>query len=219
VKLVFIPNSSPTTLQLASFFNMMSAASSFRAGPASVYDDGAPQLPEWLLTSTIPVLGICYGMQLQSYALGGKVVRADQREYGAATITADCQHPLFAGLPTDQAVWMSHGDHIEALPAGFVPLAGNTSTPFAAMRQRRSRLVRHPIPSRSRSFPDGRTILRHFALNICGAQPTWQASSFVSDAIARIKAQVGDGKVICGLSGGVIRPLLRSLSTKPLAKT
>ncbi len=172
-------------------------------GPASVYDDGAPQLPAWLHDVTVPVLGICYGMQLQSHALGGRVVRAAQREYGNATISANCAHALFAGLPTNQQVWMSHGDHIEALPAGFVPLAGNESTPFAAMANEQRRwygIQFHPEVVHS---PHGRDILRHFALDICSAQPGWKPASFVNDAIARIQAQVGDGKVICGLSGGV----------------
>lgn len=194
-----IPHDAPASV----FFQHDVRGIVLSGGPASVYDDGAPQLPEWLLTSTIPVLGICYGMQLQSYALGGTVVRANQREYGAATISADCQHPLFVGLPTDQAVWMSHGDHIEALPAGFVPLADSPNTPFAAMANDARGwygIQFHPEVVHS---PHGRAILRHFALDICGAAPTWQASSFVNDAINRIKAQVGAGKVICGLSGGV----------------
>lgn len=172
-------------------------------GPASVYDDGAPQMPEWVLQSNVPVLGICYGMQLQSYTLGGRVVRAAQREYGNASITANCTHPLFAGLETTQQVWMSHGDHIESLPSGFTPLASNPSTPFAAMANDAKRWYGIQFHPEVVHTPHGRDILRHFALNICGATPSWQASSFVAEAIERIKAQVGDGKVICGLSGGV----------------
>lgn len=172
-------------------------------GPASVYDDGAPQMPEWVLQSSVPVLGICYGMQLQSYALGGRVVRAAQREYGNASITATCTHPLFAGLETTQQVWMSHGDHIESLPNGFTPLASNPSTPFAAMANDAKRWYGIQFHPEVVHTPHGRDILRHFALTICGATPSWQASSFVAEAVERIKAQVGTGKVICGLSGGV----------------
>lgn len=172
-------------------------------GPASVYDDGAPQMPDWVLHSNVPVLGICYGMQLQSYALGGTVVKAAQREYGNATIAANCTHPLFAGLDSTQQVWMSHGDHIEAIPAGFTALASNSSTPFAAMANDERRWYGIQFHPEVVHTPHGRDILRHFALSICGALPTWQASSFVTDAIARIQHQVGDGKVICGLSGGV----------------
>ncbi len=172
-------------------------------GPASVYDDGAPQMPEWVLQSSVPVLGICYGMQLQSYALGGRVVRAAQREYGNASINANCTHPLFAGLETTQQVWMSHGDHIESLPSGFTPLASNPSTPFAAMANDAKRWYGIQFHPEVVHTPHGRDILRHFALTICGATPSWQASSFVAEAVERIKAQVGSGKVICGLSGGV----------------
>jgi GMP synthase (glutamine-hydrolysing) len=172
-------------------------------GPASVYDEGAPQMPDWVLHSTVPVLGICYGMQLQSHALGGRVVKAAQREYGNAMITTTCTHPLFAGLDASQQVWMSHGDHIEALPAGFVPLASNPSTPFAAMANDERRWYGIQFHPEVVHTPQGRDILKHFALSICAATPSWQASSFVQDAVARIKAQVGDGKVICGLSGGV----------------
>jgi len=172
-------------------------------GPASVYDDGAPQMPDWVLHSDVPVLGICYGMQLQSYALGGTVVKAAQREYGNATIAANCAHPLFAGLEPTQQVWMSHGDHIEAMPAGFTALASNSSTPFAAMANDERRWYGIQFHPEVVHTPHGRDVLRHFALSICGALPTWQASSFVTEAIARIQHQVGDGKVICGLSGGV----------------
>jgi GMP synthase (glutamine-hydrolysing) len=160
-------------------------------------------MPDWVLHSTVPVLGICYGMQLQSHALGGRVVKAAQREYGNAMITTTCTHPLFAGLDASQQVWMSHGDHIEALPAGFVPLASNPSTPFAAMANDERRWYGIQFHPEVVHTPQGRDILKHFALSICAATPSWQASSFVQDAVARIKAQVGDGKVICGLSGGV----------------
>ena len=172
-------------------------------GPASVYDEGAPALPTWLIDSPVPVLGICYGMQLQSYALGGTVVRAAQREYGNATIDLHTEHPLFAGMSATQQVWMSHGDHIESIPDGFVPLASNASTPFAAMASASRRWYGIQFHPEVVHTPNGRDVLRHFALDICNATPSWRASSFVTESIARIKAQVGDGKVICGLSGGV----------------
>lgn len=172
-------------------------------GPASVYDDGAPSLPEWLVTAGVPVLGICYGMQLQSHALGGRVVKAPQREYGNATITIENAHPLFAQMASDQQVWMSHGDHIESIPSDFRPLASNASTPFAAMASESRRWYGIQFHPEVVHTPNGRDVLRHFALDICQATPSWQASSFVADAITRIREQVGTGKVICGLSGGV----------------
>ena len=172
-------------------------------GPASVYDDGAPAMPDWMVDCPVPVLGICYGMQLQSYALGGRVVKAAQREYGNATIDLQNAHPLFAGMNAQQQVWMSHGDHIESIPTGFVALASNASTPFAAMADEARRWYGIQFHPEVVHTPNGRDVLRHFALDICKATPSWQASSFVTESIARIKSQVGAGKVICGLSGGV----------------
>ncbi|MFV9507222.1 MAG: glutamine-hydrolyzing GMP synthase [Oscillochloridaceae bacterium umkhey_bin13] len=173
-------------------------------GPASVYEAGAPQMPAWLPNSGLPALGICYGMQLMSLALGGEVLRPEQREYGPATITLSETHPLFAGTPHEQPVWMSHGDRIEALPNGFRPIATNPATPFAAMAddQRRWYGVQfHPEVVHTAS---GRTMLANFLFQICGAPVTWLASEFVADAVTRVRDQVGPtARVICALSGGV----------------
>jgi len=173
-------------------------------GPASVYDDGAPQMPDWVLHSNVPVLGICYGMQLQSYALGGTVVKAAQREYGNATIAANCTHPLFAGLDSTQQVWMSHGDHIEAIPAGFTALASNSSTPFAAMANDERRWYGIQFHPEVVHTPDGAALLANFVKGICGCVGDWTPGNFIQETVARIQAQVGEsGHVICGLSGGV----------------
>ena len=172
-------------------------------GPASVYEPGAPQLPDWLPTAGLPVLGICYGMQLQSHALGGVVLGASEREFGPATISVSASSPLFADLPNEQPVWMSHGDRIEALPSGFHMIASNPATPFAAAADETRRwygIQFHPEVVHTRF---GRDLLKNFAYRICGATDEWKASSFVRDAVTRIKQQVGNGKVICALSGGV----------------
>jgi GMP synthase (glutamine-hydrolysing) len=172
-------------------------------GPASVYAPDAPQLPPWLVSAGLPVLGICYGMQLQSHALGGEVIGANEREYGPATIEIVQQHPLFENTPLSQPVWMSHGDRIESLPPGFQVLARNPSTPFAAAGDDTRRwygIQFHPEVVHTRF---GRDLLRNFVYNVCGSGGEWKASSFVAEAVERIKAQVGDGKVICALSGGV----------------
>ena len=172
-------------------------------GPASVYAEGAPQMPGWLPDSGLPVLGICYGMQLQSYALGGVVTGATEREFGPATIEVIAESPLFAGLPTSQPVWMSHGDRIDALPAGFQPLASNPSTPFAAAGDQTRKWYGIQFHPEVVHTAFGRQLLRNFAYAICGAQDEWKAASFVHEAVERISAQVGTGSVICALSGGV----------------
>jgi GMP synthase (glutamine-hydrolysing) len=172
-------------------------------GPASVYEPGAPQMPAWLVDAGLPVLGICYGMQLQAHALGGSVEGSRHREFGPATITVDDPGALLAGTPAEQPVWMSHGDHIAALPPGFAPLAQSRGAPFAAAGDA-SRgwygIQFHPEVVHTRY---GRDILRNFLYAVCGATGDWTAQSFVADAIARVKRQVGTGRVICGLSGGV----------------
>lgn len=172
-------------------------------GPASVYETGAPHMPAWLPDAGLPVLGICYGMQLQSHALGGVVLGASEREFGPATIEVVAESPLFDGMPATQPVWMSHGDRIESLPPGFRTLAQNPSTPFAAAGDDARRWYGIQFHPEVVHTTFGRDLLRNFAYNICGAAHEWQASSFVHEAVERIHEQVGDGKVICALSGGV----------------
>ncbi len=172
-------------------------------GPASVYEEGAPQMPAWLPNAGLPVLGICYGMQLQAYALGGSVEGVQHREFGPAQITVTVAGALFAETPAEQPVWMSHGDYIAALPPGFEPMAISTGAPFAAAGDAERRwygIQFHPEVVHTRY---GRDLLRNFAFTICGCSGDWQASSFVADAIERVRHQVGDGRVICALSGGV----------------
>lgn len=172
-------------------------------GPASVYEPGAPALPGWLVDSDLPVLGICYGMQLQSYALGGVIVRATRREYGPATINLLGHSPLFANTPAVQPVWMSHGDHIEALPPGFRPLASSTSTPFAAMGDETRHWYGVQFHPEVVHTTHGRMILRNFLYDICGCAGDWKPANFVAQAVERVRTQVGDAHVICALSGGV----------------
>lgn len=172
-------------------------------GPASVYEADAPALPAWLVNTELPILGICYGMQLQSYALGGVVTRAARREYGPATLTDVDDHPLLADTPAHQPVWMSHGDNIEALPAGFHPLARSSSTPFAVMGNDERHWYGVQFHPEVVHTTYGRTILRNFLYNICDCPGDWQPATFVAQAIEQVRDQVGDGHVICALSGGV----------------
>jgi GMP synthase (glutamine-hydrolysing) len=173
-------------------------------GPASVYEDGAPVLPDYVLQQGVPVLGICYGMQLLAQALGGQVALASEREYGPADLTVtDPASPLFAGLPFSMRVWMSHGDRIEVLPPGFVALATTANSPVAAMGHSQRHIYGLQFHPEVVHTPQGQQIIRNFLFHICGLQGTWTAGSFIEEAVARIRAQVGEGRVVCGLSGGV----------------
>ncbi|MBC7234255.1 MAG: glutamine-hydrolyzing GMP synthase [Chloroflexi bacterium] len=181
-------------------------------GPNSVYDRDAPTLPSHLLARGVPILGICYGMQLLAYHLGGKVAAARSREYGAAQITLDRpESPLFKGLSLTLDVWMSHGDRIEALPPGFIVLAHSEGSPIAAMANESRRwygLQFHPEVVHT---PQGREILRHFCLDICGCQETWTPGSFIEEAVTAIREQVNNGRVICAISGGVDSTVVAAL--------
>ena len=172
-------------------------------GPASVYAPGAPQLPADVLDAGVPVLGICYGMQLLSHSLGGRVQPAARREYGPARVrVAEGAHPLFAGLPPAFDVWMSHGDVVEELPPGFRSVAATAHSPTAAMSNGNgvSALQFHP---EVRHTSHGLDLLRNFARDICGCRGDWTPASLVREAIADIRRRAAGARVICGLSGGV----------------
>ncbi|MCS7261418.1 MAG: glutamine-hydrolyzing GMP synthase [Anaerolineae bacterium] len=177
-------------------------------GPASVYAPDAPHLPDYVLQSGRPVLGICYGMQLLAYHLGGRVDPAPQREYGLARIElTDVDNPLFAdarALAGDTlAVWMSHGDRITQLPPGFEVLARSANSPIAAMgdlQRHRYGLQFHPEVVHT---PQGMQIIRAFLYDICGCAGGWTPGNFIEEAVQSIRARVGAGQVLCALSGGV----------------
>ncbi len=173
-------------------------------GPASVYEPGAPSLPGYVLENGLPVLGICYGMQLLAHYLDGRVAPAREREYGPAELTiAAPSSPLFAGLPPAMRVWMSHGDRIEAVPSGFSPLATTDNSPLAAMGNRERGLYGVQFHPEVTHTPLGQRILENFVHGICGCQADWTSGAFIEESVARIRAQVGDGRVVLGLSGGV----------------
>ncbi len=173
-------------------------------GPASVYEPDAPQMPTWLPASGLPVLGICYGMQLMSHALDGVVRSPEDREFGPADVALVGEHPLFVGTPLSQMVWMSHGDRIEALPPGFRALATNVSTPFAAMGDDTRRWYGVQFHPEVVHTVHGKIILGNFLHAICGAGAAWQPANIVAEAIDRVRAKVGpEGRVLCALSGGV----------------
>ncbi|MSW84306.1 MAG: glutamine-hydrolyzing GMP synthase [Actinobacteria bacterium] len=172
-------------------------------GPASVYSQDAPKLEAALLELGIPVLGICYGMQLVAHELGGRVESAEVGEYGRSQLTVHEPGVLFAGLPAEQPCWMSHRDTVFEPPTGFTALASSTQSPVAAFESRERDIYGIQFHPEVVHTPYGQDVLTHFLRDVCGCAMTWSAASIVEEQIARIRAQVGDGKVVCGLSGGV----------------
>jgi GMP synthase (glutamine-hydrolysing) len=168
-----------------------------------VYADGAPRLDPELLELGIPVLGICYGMQLVALSLGGRVEGADVGEFGRSKLTVRESGRLLAGLPEEQTCWMSHRDTVFEPPPGFTALASSTASPVAAFESLERSIYGIQFHPEVVHTPFGQDILKTFLGDVCGCDMEWSAASIVEEQIARIRAQVGDGKVICGLSGGV----------------
>ena len=175
----------------------------FSGGPASCYEPGAPQADMALYDAGIPILGICYGMQLMSKQLGGKVLPGNRREYGKTQLDVEDSTDLFKGLNTELVCWMSHGDSVEEPPPGFVVTAGSPSTPVAAISNKQKRMFGVQFHPEVVHTPWGTEIIRNFLFGFCGAVGSWTMGSFIRDAVESIRAQVGDKKVICGLSGGI----------------
>ncbi|MBC1887020.1 glutamine-hydrolyzing GMP synthase [Listeria booriae] len=175
----------------------------FSGGPNSVYDEGAFRCDEDLFEMGIPILGICYGMQLMTNHFAGKVEPAKDREYGKASINVERPSRLFAGLPTDQIVWMSHGDLVVAEPAGFEVTATSASCPIAAITNEDRKMYGVQFHPEVRHSVHGNELLKNFALNICGCKGDWTMENFIDVEVAKIREQVGDKKVLLALSGGV----------------
>ena len=190
----------------------------FSGGPASVYETNAPKCDPGIFDLDVPFLGICYGMQLACLALGGSVGRAESREYGRATLTVTDADTLFRGYPAESTVWMSHGDQVQGLAADFIPLAATETCPLAAV-QHRTRpifgLQFHPEVSHT---PHGGQILANFLRDVCGCRGLWKIQTFIDSTIENVRNQVGDKRVICGLSGGVDSAVCAALLVKAIGK-
>jgi GMP synthase (glutamine-hydrolysing) len=170
-------------------------------GPASVYESGAPFIPAYILESQLPILGICYGMQALTSALGGSVAPSAKREYGLAEVETTHTNQLLA--EGNRSVWMSHGDRIERPPEGFVTLAHSANSPFAAIGDLKRHYFGVQFHPEVRHTQGGSEILRRFAVEICAAQADWTPESIITKAIQHIRAQVGDERVLSAVSGGV----------------
>jgi GMP synthase (glutamine-hydrolysing) len=172
-------------------------------GPASVYAPDAPRLELGLLELGVPVLGICYGMQLLVHELGGRVEQAEVGEFGRSDLTVDEPGVLLRETPREQTCWMSHRDTVFAPPAGFTALAHTSTSPVAAVESVERGVYGIQFHPEVVHTPYGQAILSRFLTEVCGCEPEWSAASIVEEQVARIRAQVGEGRVICGLSGGV----------------
>ncbi len=174
-------------------------------GPSSVLDAGAPDLDPGLLELGVPVLGICYGLQILAHRTGGLVERAEDREYGRALLKVERDDPLFADLPggVERVVWMSHGDRVLRLPEGYVVLAASESSPFAAVRHAKRPIWGVQFHPEVVHTEGGREILANFVHRICGAEGSWTMETFIDEAVAAVRARMGGGRAVCALSGGV----------------
>jgi GMP synthase (glutamine-hydrolysing) len=171
-------------------------------GPSSVYDNDAPVADKRIFDLGLPVLGICYGLQYMVYALGGKVTAAEKREYGHAQVEVLADSVLFHGLPRELTVWMSHGDSAVELPPGF-RLIARTESALAAIENSARRMWAVQFHPEVHHTPQGKEILRRFALEICHASPNWTGQHFIDTTVAQVRRQVGTGRALCALSGGV----------------
>ena len=194
----------PHTITAAEVRSLCPAGLIFSGGPKSVHVEGAPRIDPEIYETGVPILGICYGAQLLALQLGGEVARTGQGEYGRTELeVAEPGLLLAGGVPAEQPVWMSHFDTITAAPPGFRVLGTTPSTPAAAMEDVGRRLFGVQFHPEVVHTPYGQQLLERFLSEACGCRPTWTMASVIDESVATVKAQVGDGRAICGLSGGV----------------
>src|SRR6266496_5618842 len=192
----------PSTMPVAEMLAKRPKATILSGGPSSVYADGAPPAPAGMFDAGVPVLGICYGFQLMVAGLGGTVERTGAAEYGATSLETSSRGTLLTGTPGQQRVWMSHGDTATAAPPGFTVTARTDATPVAAMENVRGGLFGVQFHPEVMHTEHGQRILARF-LELAGCRPSWTMLNIVEEQVAAIREQVGNGRAICGLSGGV----------------
>jgi GMP synthase (glutamine-hydrolysing) len=187
-------------------------------GPSSVYAKGAPKPDPALFDLGVPILGICYGLQVMVTRFGGRVSKAPRREYGPADIRVSAHNPLFTGLGAQIPVWMSHGDHAEALPKGFEIVAKTANAPYAAIANPARKLYAVQFHPEVHHTPRGKELLANFLFEICGEKPNWTMASFAEEQTRLVREQVGKEKVLLALSGGVDSSVAAALLHKALGK-
>ncbi len=193
----------PHTMPVAEIAARRPAAVILSGGPSSVYEPGAPSLDAQLFETGIPVFGICYGFQAMAQALGGTVARTGISEFGGTSLQVVSPGTLFAGLPESQNVWMSHGDAVHEAPAGFAVTASSGGAPVAAFEDMDRRLCGVQFHPEVMHSEHGQQVLERFLFEVAGCEPSWTTENVIDDQVAAIRAQVGDGRVLCALSGGV----------------
>ena len=193
----------PHTISAQEIKEKNPAAIILSGGPSSVYEAGSPQLDKEILELGVPILGICYGFQVLAQALGGKVDQTGKREYGATDLEVSSSGILLNDQPNVQVCWMSHGDQVVAAPAGFDVLASTSTTPVAAFESREKRIFGVQWHPEVKHSPEGQKVLTNFLYEGAGLSPNWNSGNVIADQVAKIREQVGDARVICGLSGGV----------------
>jgi GMP synthase (glutamine-hydrolysing) len=194
---------SPHNISVEAIRNLNPKGIILSGGPMSVKDDGAPCIDEEILSLGIPVLGICYGLQLISYTLGGIVEKAHKREYGKSSFFILEENPLFDGIPEESTVWMSHGDHVQTLPTGFKKIGSSPNTENCAIASESKPIFGVQFHPEVYHTGYGKEILSNFLFSICNCHPDWNPGLFIDESIAKITKEVGDSVAICALSGGV----------------
>jgi GMP synthase (glutamine-hydrolysing) len=195
---ILVFNSSPEAIKATGARGII-----LSGGPASVFSTGAPRIDPAILNIGLPVLGICYGVQLMAFHLGGAVEFSDHREYGAGNLKVVAESVLFEGLPSEIQVWNSHGDKLTHLPPGFVPIGSTENSPFAAIEHRGKKLFGLQFHPEVAHTPLGKDLLENFLYRSCGCSPDWTMGSFIENSCREIREFVGGEKVVLGLSGGV----------------
>ncbi len=187
-------------------------------GPSSVYDKGAPGLDRRILRTGLPILGVCYGLQLLAKELGGKIGRSDKREYGRTMIGLSGESDLTVGLPQQSQAWMSHGDHVDEPPKGFVKIASTKTIEIAAVAAPDMKIYGVQFHPEVAHTEQGKTILENFLFKICRCRGDWTPSSFINDTVEKIQKTVGDRRVICALSGGVDSSVMAALVSRTIGR-